>query len=94
MLYYIDGQLVMGQITVSQAILKTQIPGTRYFAVLASTTRYRYLNTGIVRSLAKSLRQKSTTQGWSKTQLKTELDLATKTGSTEFWSQTFVLVVT
>ena len=30
---------------------------------------------------AKSLRQKSKTQVWSKTQLKTELDLATKTGS-------------
>jgi len=30
---------------------------------------------------AKSLRQKSKTQVWYKTQLKTELDLATKTGS-------------
>ena len=29
----------------------------------------------------KSLRQKSKTQIWSKIQLKTELDLATKTGS-------------
>ena len=31
--------------------------------------------------LVKSLRQKSKTQVWSKTRLKTELDLATKTGS-------------
>ena len=29
----------------------------------------------------KSLRQKSKTQVWSKTQLKTELDFVTKTGS-------------
>jgi len=53
MLYQIDGQLVMGQTTVSRAILKTRypIPGTRYFAVLPSTARYRYPITGIVRTL-------------------------------------------
>jgi len=31
--------------------------------------------------MSENLRQKSKTQVWSKTQLKTELDLATKTGS-------------
>jgi len=55
MLYQVDGQLSDGPNNSIASDTEDTIPGTRYFAVLASTTRYRYPITSTVRTLEPNL---------------------------------------